>query len=210
MRVEKWLALITVTDPPPAYGRKLVLVENPEISRHAAMKRIRIVPLGDCDADVPERLVKVLEETFHERVETGSAIVLPGSAYDPVRGQYHGTAILENIRTIRPSGVRCCLGVTGSDLFVPGLNFVFGEADTVSGVALISLARLREEFYGAPKDDELFLARVAKEAVHEIGHTFGLGHCNSPACVMHFSNSLADADKKGESLCPACRAEAGP
>jgi archaemetzincin len=173
------------------------------------MKRILIIPLGDCDADVPERLVKVLEETFHEGVETGRAVVLPGSAYDDGRGQYHATHILASLFISRPEGFRRCLGVTGSDLFVPGLNFVFGEAGTVSGVALISLARLREEFYGAPRDDELFLARVAKEGVHEIGHTFGLGHCSSPACVMHFSNSLADADKKGESLCPACRAVAG-
>jgi archaemetzincin len=192
-----------------ARERKLVLVKDPEISRHAARTRILVIPLGEYETDISASIAGVLAETFRHRVETGSAMVLPGDAFDPVRGQYHATAILGVLRNIRPGGFRRRLGVTGSDLFVPGLNFVFGEADAVSGAALISLARLREEFYGAPRDDGLFLARAAKEAVHEIGHTFGLGHCGSPACVMHFSNNLADTDQKGESLCPACKAEAG-
>ncbi|MFQ6039016.1 MAG: archemetzincin, partial [Candidatus Aminicenantales bacterium] len=64
--------------------------------------------------------------------------------------------------------------------------------------------RLRQEFYRLPEDRTLFLARCVKEAVHELGHAFGLRHCPNPRCVMHFSNSLLDTDKKTASFCQRC------
>ena len=92
-----------------------------------------------------------------------------------------------------------------ADLYAPGLNFVFGIADTEGRRALISLARLRPEFYGSPPDDTLFRQRAVKEAVHELGHTCGLGRCHDPRCIMFFSNTLHDTDVKGPGFCAACR-----
>ncbi len=51
-----------------------------------------------------------------------------------------------------------------ADLYVPELNFVFGEADILAGVAVIALARLRQEFYGLNPDKGLFHIRAVKEA----------------------------------------------
>ncbi|MBM4401501.1 MAG: hypothetical protein FJ045_06085, partial [Crenarchaeota archaeon] len=90
-------------------------------------------------------------------------------------------------------------------LYASGLNFIFGQADTITGVALISLYRLRQEFYGLPSNEALFVDRATKETIHELGHTFGLGHCQNSRCVMHFSNSLADTDWKGVAFCSQCR-----
>lgn len=93
------------------------------------------------------------------------------------------------------------LGVTDRDLYAGDLNFVFGLAQSPGRAAVISLFRLR-----AGADEAGFRARAVKEAVHELGHTLGLPHCPDPACVMHFSNSLADTDRKGAAHCQACRA----
>jgi len=54
-------------------------------------------------------------------------------------------------------------------------------------------------------DESLFHQRIVKEAVHELGHAFGLNHCNNPICVMYFSNSLPDTDIKQYSFCDVCR-----
>jgi archaemetzincin len=96
------------------------------------------------------------------------------------------------------------LGITDVDLFTAGLNFIFGQAFIGGRECLISLARLRPSFYGQPDDADLFRERVIKEAVHELGHTFGLSHCGDPQCVMMFSNSLTDTDRKSSTFCLNC------
>jgi archaemetzincin len=96
------------------------------------------------------------------------------------------------------------LGVTSVDLFVPRLNFVFGEAQCPGKIALISLYRLRPEFYGDAPNRSLFFERAEKEAVHELGHTLGLRHCEDSSCVMFFSTSIVDTDAKDSTLCGKC------
>ncbi|MBD3192822.1 MAG: archaemetzincin family Zn-dependent metalloprotease [Candidatus Heimdallarchaeota archaeon] len=90
------------------------------------------------------------------------------------------------------------LGLINDDLYVPELNFVFGVANRLKQAAIISFYRLQT------KNSQLFLKRILTEAVHELGHLFSLNHCHNPDCVMFFSNSLIDTDRKGFYFCPRC------
>src|SRR5919107_5810553 len=96
------------------------------------------------------------------------------------------------------------LGICNFDAYSSGLNFVFGQASLTGGVAAIYLPRLRQEFYGISADISIFIERVLKEATHEVGHAFGLNHCPKQSCVMHFSNSLVDTDRKTKDFCNIC------
>jgi archaemetzincin len=122
---------------------------------------------------------------------------VPPEAYDARRQQYRAGTLLELARS--EAGDRV-LAVTAVDLYADDLNFVFGLAESPGTVAVISLYRLR-----AGGDTRFLRERALKEAVHELGHTFGLPHCSDSRCVMHFSNCLEDTDQKGTSFCRRCR-----
>lgn len=99
------------------------------------------------------------------------------------------------------------LGVTDLDLYIPNMNFIFGEARLPGRVAIISTHRLTgtTDLGG----EQLFPIRVIKEAVHELGHTLSLTHCDTHSCVMYFSNSLRDTDRKSDDYCMSCSEKLG-
>jgi archaemetzincin len=72
-------------------------------------------------------------------------------------------------------------------------------------VALVSICRLDPTFYQQSKDDSLFERRVIKEVIHEVGHMLGLPHCNKRNCVMTFSNTVGQVDRKTKYLCEMCK-----
>jgi archaemetzincin len=167
--------------------------------------KIVVVPFGFVDKEILSEISSGLNSVFGYEVEIHAPIDIHGRSYDPKRNQYEVSELLAGLKKIHLKQSEKILGVAAIDLFAEGLNFVFGQAELAGSAAIISLARLRQEFYGSPPDRKLLMERILKEAVHELGHTFGLGHCPDPKCVMHFSNSLHDTDIKGIAFCPNCQ-----
>ena len=166
---------------------------------------IEIVPIGELPRDLLERIASGLRVALGCQVSLAALQPTPQAAYQSNRGQYNASMILNAIRpSVWKRGWKR-LGILNVDIFSGGLNFVFGQADLSGATAVISLARLTNEFYGVGHDDGLLVERAVKEAVHEIGHTLGLVHCRAE-CVMYFSNSLLDTDKKPGAFCAGCRA----
>ena len=164
------------------------------------MSKIALKPIGDIAPGILEELKGNLKEPFGQAVEIKMPLKKLDHAYNPRREQYHATAFLNAMSSEQER----TLGVCDVDLYVPGLNFVFGQASPRRKVAVISLFRLRPERYGLPRHDSLFAERAKKEAIHELGHTYGLGHCDDERCVMHFSNSLSETDRKSALFCKDC------
>ncbi len=165
---------------------------------------ILLVPIGEVEADLAAWLAEELGSALGCPVTVGEAVPIPKGGYDPHRRQYRGEAMLAALRAVSTPAGRV-LGLADVDCYAPGLNFIFGQAALRGREAFVALPRLRPSFYGLPDDLPLFRQRVLKEAVHELGHTWGLGHCPDPRCVMHFSNTLHDTDVKGASFCSRCR-----
>ena len=174
--------------------------------------KIGILPVGQADSAVIIRIKETLERVFPDTtcVAIGAKLPLREAAFDTRRRQYRSRVILGEIQgyAVKNPVFNRILGVVDADVFVPELNFVFGEALCPGKAALISLWRLRPEFYGGAPDMELFSARAVKEAVHELGHTLGLRLCSRSSCVMHFSNSISDTDMKQSLFCDQCYLQA--
>jgi archaemetzincin len=148
---------------------------------------------------------------LHERMPSvfgleARGLELPGLdfAYDPRRGQYGSIPALGLLLERCPPDALKLLAVTECDLFIPALTFVYGQAQLGGRVAVISLARLRQEFYGLPPNREVLLQRAWKEALHETGHTFGLVHCADRTCAMSLATNIRHIDAKRAEFCAAC------
>jgi len=178
----------------------LAAPQNPTSMNNSAV----IIPIGGIDRATLDNLATILGKRFNLPFKVEVPMEIPDYAFNSDRGQYNSNDVLKELRRYKKRRV---LGIIDRDLYVPELNFVFGQADLQGQCALISTIRLRQEFYGLPEDDKIFFERTVKEAVHELGHTYGLRHCSNSKCVMFFSNSLPDTDRKESSFCKSCLKE---
>lgn len=164
--------------------------------------RIHVTWIGEG----PEPAPLVAEVAAHvEREFARPAVVWPAEgrpegSYDARRQQHASRVLLAWLVGRLADPEAKVIGITDLDLFIPVLTFVFGEAQLGGCAAVVSTARLRE-----PAAAGALRARLLKEAVHELGHTFGLVHCASPACVMARSSSIVAVDVKSDRLCGDCR-----
>lgn len=165
---------------------------------------IRIVGIGD---DISMEALDLLAARLAGELRLACRVeperIDPNFAYDATRNQFHATAILRRLSHLATAGR--VLGVASVDLYVPIFTFVFGEAQLAGPAALISRYRLLQQLYGLPHDPDLTADRLFKEALHELGHTFGLRHCHDWSCPMASSTSVERLDLKINAYCAACR-----
>ena len=169
------------------------------------MSYIYIVPIELEDPSYLEKLERFIFSVFHLRTKRREFKINLKDAFDPSRVQYNSSLILRQLIKKPPLDAEKILGVLDVDLFIPILTFVFGEAQLKGIGAVVSTRRLHNRFYGLPENREVTTDRLLKEAVHELGHTFGLIHCSQPKCVMNSSTYAENIDQKPAELCPLCQ-----
>ena len=167
------------------------------------MREISIVPINAIDGGLLTRLSLCLEERFLATAVVRSALAVPKSALNSTRGQLFFGSLVGRVCAAYETG-DLVLGITDFDLYKTSHQFVFGSASEAQRCAVVSLHRLRSEFYGDPPDENALFQRLLKESVHEIGHALGLRHCYNARCAMYYSNSVFDTDNKYSHFCETC------
>ena len=170
------------------------------------LRTLHLVAVGDgVPLEVRDRLGTSLARMFGFACRTAPESLPCSEAFDAGRNQYYSTPILQSLDRFASDADSRVLGVTAVDLYVPVLTFVFGEAQLHGRCALVSCHRLRDEFYGLPSRPDLLEQRLLKEGAHELGHTFGLRHCEDWECVMSSSHAVERLDVKSAEFCQRCR-----
>jgi archaemetzincin len=168
------------------------------------VKTVCVVAIGSVPDQVLEWVESAASEWCPWPIRRLPALELPEGSFDAKRGQYESVEIMKAVARNRPNDAARILGVTDVDLSIPMLTFVFGQAQLDGPVAVVSLSRLRQEFYGLPGEEGLLRERVVKEVLHELGHTFGLTHCAKPSCAMSLATHIGLVDIKEERYCAHC------
>jgi archaemetzincin len=166
---------------------------------------ITLSPVGSVPAEMTGELSRFLYHALGTEIAVDPQSIDPAFAYRQERGQFNSRALLTRLEERAAELGTLVLGLTEEDLFSPVFTFVFGEARLRGPAAVFSSYRLRPERYGLPADPDLVAARARREALHEIGHLFGLVHCKVPDCAMRFSGSAEEIDLKQDRWCSACR-----
>ena len=148
--------------------------------------------------DFYELTANALKTELAQESNNADTFVVPENAYNPLRHQFDAMRIIEHITSICTNEENLTLGIVDKDIYAHGMNFIFGLADPLSKTAIVSSYRLSGE-----KKNE----RISKEVVHEVGHLLGLSHCHEKSCVMYFSNTIDDTDRKHQRLCSTCRSK---
>lgn len=172
------------------------------------MKLLQLLPVGNVDFSLLRNLRPALEETFRVPCNLMDLRLDPEFALHGERQQYHSSQILQRMQHHVSHQTWRMLGVAAVDLYIPILTFVFGEAQMGGPTAVISVHRLRKEFYGFVPDEDLLRARILKESIHELGHTLALTHCDDYSCAMAPSHAVEWIDLKGSKLCRSCHGAA--
>jgi archaemetzincin len=165
---------------------------------------IAVQPFGEVSSTPLEHVRRLIAR------ELGASSVIlpprevPRRSYSPERGQHDAEVLLDELFDALPERCLRVIGVTEADLFIGGRTFVFGYAHLSDGMALCSLARLRESYYGRVPDDARLEARLRRAVVHELGHTFGVPHCEDN-CVMHSVTHVESLDDLTAEYCELCR-----
>jgi archaemetzincin len=163
-----------------------------------------LVPIGSVPAQALDWIENAAAEWFPLPTRRLPRIAIPDRAYDPRRGQYQSVEFMKTLAQCAPRDAFRVLGITDVDLSIPMLSFLFGQAQFDGLIAVVSMCRLHQEFYGLPAQEALLRERTVKEVLHELGHTFGLAHCSDSTCAMSLATHIELVDSKAEKYCARC------
>jgi archaemetzincin len=171
------------------------------------MAELRIIPGKQIDKDLIFYIRNQMQEKlpdglFDEVTAHADRLDVPEDAFTPTRDRYRAEQIMPELVSNMPEKGRA-IGIIDEDILTARQDFVFGLAEKGRN-SLVSLTRLREQFYGREPDTRLFKERALKLTMHEFGHSMGLEKCNNE-CIMSGISTIEKIDSLDTRFCNECK-----
>jgi archaemetzincin len=167
--------------------------------------KIVVVPLGEVDFMMVNRLATNIGPVFGRSVDILKGMKLPEEADNVIRNQFYASIVLAKLERVKANPRELILGICEEDIYLPDEPFILGHSDAVLGTSLVSLFRIRQEFYGLPEDEMKVYGRLFKQSVHHLAHLFNISSCRNPKCINYYSQDMFDIDNKSEKFCDICK-----
>jgi archaemetzincin len=167
---------------------------------------ILLLPLLNISDKILEDLKREVGIAFVSKVDIDDPLIsLPDDTYNKQAEKYDTAKLIPYLESLPYFEEDKILAVGNMDIFLDGVDNIFGTSRTSGKLSLLSLYRLDQRFYDKSSDYEKLKKRAIKEAIHGLGHCYGLGHCRDSKCVMVSSDNITSVDKKDKFFCEDCR-----
>lgn len=186
----------------------LVSCERLEKHHNAAtpIPIIQLQPLGKFSTTDLQFLKYSIEHFYPVQIQICPSKPLPTNAYYAPRNRYRADSIIAWLKLQKPDSVRTMVGLTTVDVSSTKAKFkdygVMGLGYKPGPSCVISTFRLKSE----TKSHQHLQQRLFKVVAHELGHNFGLPHCDNQACIMVDAEGKMKLDEEKE-LCHNCKVQ---
>jgi len=173
----------------------------------AAGRVLYVQPLGGCAGHTQGvgQVIAALRAFYPIEVRVLPCQELPKAAYYLPRHRYRAEKLLVFLNQRMPKDGWRILGLTESDISTTKDRFpdwgIMGLGELPGTATVISSFRCRKKARNAAHAIE----RLAKVAVHEIGHTLGLPHCPTHGCLMEDAMGKVVTTDRERDFCARCR-----
>lgn len=177
---------------------------------------IGIQPYQGMDASLTDTIKNTLEEVYGAKVYVYPPVAMPQEAFVNIKSpRYRADILIKMLKENKPDSIRYVLGLTSKDISCtktdasgkikePEYKYkdwgIFGLGYMPGPSCIVSTYRLKHE------NKQVFITRLKKVCVHELGHNFGLEHCTTPRCVMQdAAETIKTIDNVDLELCDKCK-----
>lgn len=177
---------------------------------------IGIQPYVGFEPDLIDTIKVALERTYFAKVVVLPQMEVPKNSYVNIKTpRFRADSLIKELKLNKSDTIDYVLGLINSDISTtkrdkngkikePSSKYidwgVFGLGYQPGQSSIVSTFRIKTE------NKKLYIIRLKKVCIHEVGHNFGLKHCSSDMCVMQdAAETIKTVDNVKMELCEKCK-----